>query len=70
MAVCCETPLAKALRATTNESPGIKSMMNDVAEAIAAVTRDPIGELPRTCRSGHTDVGDLEVSVNARRPFS
>jgi hypothetical protein len=62
--------LAKALRAKTNESPGIKSMMNDVAEAIAAVTRDPIGELPRMCRSGRTDMSDLEVSLNTLTPVS
>ena len=33
------------MRAKVNESPGIKSKMDDVAEAVAAVKRDLIGEL-------------------------
>ena len=33
------------MRAETNESPGIKSKIDDVAAAVAAVKRDLIGEL-------------------------
>jgi len=53
------------MRAKTDESPGIKSKMDDVAEAVAAVKRDLIGELPKMRRAGRTDVSDLAVSVNA-----
>ena len=35
------------MRAKTNESPGIKSKMDDVAEAVAAVKRDLIEVLPK-----------------------
>ena len=38
--------ITEAMRAKTNESPSIKSKMDDVAEAVAAVTRDPLDELP------------------------
>ena len=62
--------ITKALRAKTDESPGIKSRMNDAAEAIAALKRDLIGALPRMRCSGRTDLGDLSVSVNALKPFS
>ena len=34
-------------------------------EAVAAVKRDLIGELPKMRRAGRTDVSDLAVSVNA-----
>jgi hypothetical protein len=44
--------------------------MNDVAEAVAAVKRDLIGELPKMRRAGWTDVSDLAVSVNALTPVS
>ena len=54
----------------TDESPGIKSKMDDVAEAVAAVKRDLIGELPKMRRAGRTDVSDLAVSVNALTPVS
>jgi hypothetical protein len=57
--------IAEAMRAKTNESPSIKSKMDDVAEAVAAVKRDLIGGLPKMRRSGRTDVSDLKVSVNA-----
>ena len=60
--------ITKALRAKTDESPGIKSRVNDAAEAIAAVKQDVAGGLPRMRRAGRTDVGDLEVSVNALTP--
>ncbi len=53
------------MRAKTNESPGIKSKMDDVAEAMAAVKRDLIEVLPKMRRAGRTDVSDLKVSVNA-----
>ncbi|MFM7649236.1 MAG: hypothetical protein ACKO50_14460 [Cyanobium sp.] len=42
--------ITEAMRAKTDESPGIKSTMDDVAEAMAAVKRDLIGELPRIGR--------------------
>jgi hypothetical protein len=54
----------------TGESPGIKSKMDDVAEAVAAVKRDLIGELPKMRRAGRTDVSDLAVSVNTLTPVS
>ena len=62
--------IAEAMRARTDESPGIKSKMDDVAEAVAAVKRDLIGELPRMRRAGRTDVSDLAVSVNALTPVA
>jgi hypothetical protein len=58
------------MRAKTDESPAIKSKMDDVAEAVAAVKRDLIGELPKMRRAGRTDVSDLRVSVNALTPVS
>ena len=56
--------------AKTDESPSIKSKMDDVAEAVAAVKRDLIDELPNMRRAGWTDVSDLTVSVNALTPVS
>ena len=58
------------MRAKTDESPGIKSKMDDVAEAVAAVKRDLIEVLPKMRRAGRTDVCDLKVSVNAATPVS
>ena len=60
--------IAEAMRAKVNESPGINSKMDDVAEAVAAVKRDLIVELPKMRRAGRTDVSDLAVSVNALTP--
>jgi hypothetical protein len=48
-----------------NHRPGIKSKMDDVAEAVAAVKRDLIEVLPKMRRAGRIDVSDLKVSVNA-----
>ena len=62
--------IAEAMRAKTNESPSIKSKMDDVAEAVAAVKRDLIGGLPKRRRAGRTEVSDLQVSVNAVKPVS
>jgi hypothetical protein len=62
--------ITEAMRMQTNESPAIKSKMDDVAEALAAVKRDLIGELPKMRRSGRTDVSDLRVTVNALTPVS
>ncbi len=62
--------IAEAMRAKTDESPSIKSKMDDVAEAVAAVKWDLIGELPKMRRSGRTDVSDLKVSINALTPVS
>ena len=58
------------MRAKVNESPSIKSKMDDVAEAIAAVKRDLIGELPKMRRAGRTDVGDLQVDFSELTPVS
>ena len=62
--------ITEAMQAQTNESPSIKSKMDDVAEAVAAVKRDLIGGLPKMRRAGRTDVGDLQVSINALTPVS
>ncbi len=62
--------IAEAIRAKTDESPSIKSKMDDVAEAVAAVKRDLIEVLPKMRRAGRTDVSDLKVSVNALTPVS
>jgi len=62
--------IAEAMQAKVNESPSIKSKMDDVAEALAAVKRDLIEELPKMRRAGRTDVSDLAVSVNALTPVS
>jgi hypothetical protein len=62
--------ITEAMQAKTNESPSIKSKMDDVAEAVAAVKRDLIGELPKMQRAGRTDVSDLRVTVNALTPVS
>ena len=58
------------MRAKTDESPGIKSKMDDVAKAVAAVKRDLIGELPTMTRAGRTEVRDLAVLVNSLTPVS
>jgi hypothetical protein len=62
--------ITEAMRAKADESPAIKSKMDDVAEAVAAVKRDLIGELPKMRRAGRTDVSDLKVSINALTPVS
>ena len=62
--------IAEAMRAKTDESPAIKSKMDDVAEAVTAVKRDLIEGLPKMRRAGRTDVSDLKVSVNALTPVS
>jgi hypothetical protein len=62
--------ITEAMRLQTNESPAIKSRMDDVAEAVAAVKRDLIGELPKMRRAGRMDVGDLQVSLNELTPVS
>ncbi len=62
--------IAEAMKARINESPSIKSNMDDVAEAVAAVKRDLIGELPKMRRAGRTDVGDLQVTVSELMPVA
>jgi hypothetical protein len=57
-----------AMRAKVEESPSIKSKMDDVAEAVATVKRNLIGELPKMRRAGRLDVGDLQVAVNEPTP--
>jgi hypothetical protein len=58
------------MRAQNNESPSIESKMDDVPEAVAAVKRDLLEELPKMRRAGRTDVSDPKVSVNALTPVS
>ncbi|MEX1076822.1 MAG: hypothetical protein WED27_10295, partial [Pirellulales bacterium] len=60
----------EAMRAKTDESPCIKSKMDDVAEAVAAVKRDLISGLPKMRRAGWTDVSDLKVSISTLTPVS
>jgi hypothetical protein len=62
--------ITEAMRAKVDESPSIKSKMDDVAEAVAAVKRDLISELPKMRRAGRTDVADLRVTVNTLTPVS
>lgn len=62
--------IADAMQSNTNESPSIKSKMDEVAEAVAAVKRDLIGSLPKMRRTGRTDVSDLRVTVNELTPVS
>ena len=62
--------IGDAMRAGVNESPSFKSKMDEVAEAVAAVKQDLIGELPKMRRAGRTDVSDLKVSVNALTPIA
>ena len=62
--------ITEAMKERINESPSIKSKMDDVAEAVAPVRRELIGELPKMRRAGRTDVGDLQVTVNELTPVS
>ena len=62
--------IAEAMKERINESLSIKSKMDDVAEAVAAVKRDLIGELPKMRRARSTDVSDLWVTVNELTPVS
>jgi hypothetical protein len=62
--------ITEAMKAQVSESPSIKSKMDDVAEALAAVRRDLIAELPKMRRAGRTDVSDLKVTLNALTPVS
>ena len=62
--------ITEAMRAKVNETPSIKSKMDDVAEAVAAVKRDLIAELPKMRRAGRMDVSDLRVAINELTPVS
>jgi hypothetical protein len=62
--------ITEAMQLQTNESPAIKSRIDDVAEAVAAVKRDLICELPKMRRTGKTDVSDLRVTVTELTPVS
>jgi hypothetical protein len=62
--------IKEAMLSKSNESPSIKSRMDEVAEAVAAVKRDLIAELPKMRRSGRCDVSDLRVTMNALQPVS
>jgi hypothetical protein len=63
-----QRPEKRDLATRPGESPSIKSKLNDVAEAVAAVKRDLIGELPKIRRAGRTDASDPAVSVTALTP--
>ena len=60
----------QAMQAKVEETPAIKSKMDDVAAAIGAVKRDLIAVLPKMRRAGKPDVSDLIVSLNALTPIS
>ncbi|MEI6257039.1 MAG: hypothetical protein WCQ77_10395 [Planctomycetota bacterium] len=62
--------ITEAMQLQTNESPAIKSRIDDVAEAVAAVKRDLISELPKMRRTGKTDVSDLRVTITELTPVS
>ena len=62
--------IQEAMRAKIDESSSIKSKMDDVSEAVAAVKRDLIGELPKMRRAARTDVSELQVTVNELTPVS
>ena len=62
--------ITEAMHLETNESPAIKSRIDDVAEAVAAVKRDLISELPKMRRTGKTDVSDLRVTITELTPVS
>ena len=62
--------ITEAMRLQTNESPAIKSRIDDVAEAVAAVKRDLISELPKMRRAGKTDVSDLKVTLIELTPVA
>lgn len=51
--------IAEAMQAKADESPSIESKVEDAAEALAAVKRDLIGELPKMRRAGRIDVSQL-----------
>jgi hypothetical protein len=60
--------ITQAMRFKVEETPAIKSKMDDVAAALGAVKQDLIAELPKMHRSGKTDVTDLRITVNALEP--
>jgi hypothetical protein len=62
--------ITEAMQLQANESPAIKSRIDDVAEAVAAVKRDLISELPKMRRTGKTDVSDLRVTITELTPVS
>jgi hypothetical protein len=62
--------ITEAMQLQTNESPAIKSRIDDVAEAVAAVKRDLICELPKMRRTGKTDVSNLQVKITELTPVS
>ena len=57
--------ITHAMRFKVEETPAIKSKMDDVAAALAAVKRDLIAELPKMQRAVKTDVSSLRVAVTA-----
>lgn len=62
--------ISQAMQAKVEETPAIKSKMDDVAASIAAVRQDLLAVLPKMRRSGRTDLSNLTVSVNTLTPVS
>ena len=62
--------ITEAMKERINESLSIKSKMDDVAEAVAAVRRDLMADLPKMRQAGRTEVGDFQVTANELTPVS
>ena len=60
--------ISQAMQAKVEETPAIKSKMDDVAASISAVKQDLLAVLPKMRRSGRTDLSDLTVSVSELTP--
>lgn len=60
--------ISQAMQAKVEESPAIKSKMEDVAASISAVKQDLLAVLPKMRRSGRTDLSDLKVAVSELTP--
>jgi len=50
--------ITEAMKERIDEAPSIKSKMDDVAEAVSAVRRDLMADLPKMRRAGRTEVSD------------
>lgn len=61
--------ITEAMKEKINESPSIKSKVDDVAEAVATVMRDLIGDLPKMRWAGRTGVSHPQVAVNKLTPI-
>lgn len=60
--------ISQAMQEKVEESPAIKSKIEDVAASIAAVKQDLLAVLPKMRRSGRTDLSDLTVSISELTP--